>query len=299
MDRSAIRSLIAVSGMVGLLLPPSAHAWGDQGHQVVALIANHYLTPSVNQKVDAILATDDSNLTPDKGIASEATWADKYRDSDRNTTKIRYNATHEWHFVDIELADGDIESACFSHPALPSGTSASKGPAKNCVLDKINQFSAELMDSATPVEEKRLALQFLLHFVGDLHQPLHASDDHDQGGNAKKVKAAGIATNSLHHYWDVEFVKRLGTTPSTVANKVIATITPGQIAAWSKGTPESWAKQSYEASKLRVYGGLGDADASGKYTLSTSYVTNATNATSRQLARAGVRLARILNTALQ
>jgi hypothetical protein len=298
MDRRISRLAAAAAALIALLAPAASLAWGDQGHMVVALVANHYLKPEVRQKVTNPLAGDTTNLTPDHSIASEATWADKYRDSDRNTTHVRYNATHEWHFVDIEISDGDIDSACFGHPALASGTAASDGAARDCVVDKINQFAAELGNPTTSADEKRMALQFLLHFVGDLHQPLHASDDHDQGGNAKKVKADGIATGKLHHYWDAEFVKLLGSSPNTVANKLIATIKPAQIAAWSKGSPETWATQSYDASKLYAYGGLGSASA-GKYTLSPSYVTRATNSTARQLGRAGVRLAKILNAALE
>jgi hypothetical protein len=104
-------------------------------------------------------------------IASEATWADKYRDSDRDTTKIRYKATGQWHFVDVELAQPDLASACFGHPPLPPGIPASKGPPQACVVDKINQFATELGDPATGASEQLLALKFLLHFVGDLHQP--------------------------------------------------------------------------------------------------------------------------------
>ncbi len=77
------------------------------------------------------------------------------------------------------------------------------------------------------------------------------------------------------------------------------TITPGQLKSWKKGDATSWAQQSFELSKLRAYAGLGQPDANGKYTLSSTYVTQATNAAARQLARAGVRLAKVLNDALQ
>jgi hypothetical protein len=82
-------------------------------------------------------------------IASEATWADKYRDSDRDTTKVRYQATWRWHFVDIELTQPDLSAACFGRPPLPPGVPASKGPPQACVVDKINQFAAELGDPGT------------------------------------------------------------------------------------------------------------------------------------------------------
>jgi hypothetical protein len=88
-------------------------------------------------------------------------------------TKIHYQTTRMWHFVDIELAES-LASACFGHPPLPPGIPASTGPPRACVVDKIDQFAKELGNPATPASVRLLALKFLLHFVGDLHQPLHA-----------------------------------------------------------------------------------------------------------------------------
>ncbi len=145
-----------------------ALAWGDGGHEIIALVAEHYLDPAARAKVATLLAMDTDTLT-DHDIASEATWADKYRDSDRYTTKIRHQATRLWHFVDIELDEPNLASACFGHPPLPSGIPASKGPPRACVVDKVDQFAAELANPSTAASERLLALKFLLHFVGDLH----------------------------------------------------------------------------------------------------------------------------------
>jgi hypothetical protein len=173
---------------VALTSPHPAIAWGDEGHKVIAIVAEHYLDPAVGSKVATLLAADTDPLTG-HDIASEATWADKYRDSDRDTPKIRYQATWRWHFVDIELMQPDLAAACFGHPPPPPGVPAWKGPPHACVVDKIDQFAAELGDPATGASEQLLALKFLLHFVGDLHQPLHASDDHDAGGNRSSSQA--------------------------------------------------------------------------------------------------------------
>jgi hypothetical protein len=89
-----------------------AHAWGDVGHRIVGLIAEHYLDPAVETQVDTIFSGDTTGPVPASDIADEATWADKYRDSDRNTTKVHYNATHNWHFVDIEISSPNIDAAC-------------------------------------------------------------------------------------------------------------------------------------------------------------------------------------------
>jgi len=280
------------------VIPPPAYSWGDEGHEVIGLIADHYLEPAVRAKVNAILAGDTTHLTPTTQIDSEATWADKYRDSDRNTTKVHYNRTHNWHFVDLELQDPELKAACFGQPPLPNKTSASAGPANDCVVDKIDEFAAELKQSTTSKTEKQFALQFILHFVGDVHQPLHASDDHDQGGNLKTVTAPGIASNNLHHDWDTEFVKLIGPNEAAIAQQLIANITDVQRSQWEMGTAADWATESFGVAKDHSYGLLPVADQPNHYQLSAAYVSDATTVTQQQLSKAGVRLAFVLNQAL-
>ena len=137
--------------------PAPARAWGYEGHEIIAAIARTYLNPAIRQKVDALLAEDADALTaPD--MVSRATWADTYRNSHKETAG--------WHFVDVELDHPDLKGACFGQPAL-GGTPASQGPAEDCVVDKVRQFSSELADPATSQPERILALKFVLHFVGD------------------------------------------------------------------------------------------------------------------------------------
>ena len=291
---------IFAAGMLFLCLGAGpAHSWGDEGHEVIGLIADHYLLPAVRSKVNAMLAADATHLTASTRIDSEATWADKFRDSDRNTTETRYRQTRNWHFVDLEMQGPDLYSACFGRRPLPRNTPASEGSAEDCVVDKIEQFAAELSASTATPEERRLALQFMLHLVGDLHQPLHASDDHDQGGNAKRVAAPGGYMNNLHHYWDTEFVARLGTDAATVAEQIIATITDAQRRLWSAGTAAEWAAESFSVGRTHTYGLLPAADASGHYEISAAYVADAVDVVREQMAKAGVRLAFVLNRDLQ
>jgi len=277
---------------------PPAFAWGDEGHEVIGRIADHYLEPAVRRRVQALLAGDESGLTA-KDIAHEATWADKYRDSDRSSAKLRYAQTRSWHFVDLEIAGPDIRRACFGQPALAPGTDASAGPADDCLIDKIDEFTAELENPRTAEQERRLALQFVLHFVGDMHQPLHASDDHDLGGNRKITSAPGIAINNLHHDWDTEFVARLGANDAEIAARLIARITDSERARWSAGTPAEWAMETYDVAISHAYGLLPAADSSNRYELSAAYVADATAVTAEQLSKAGVRLAFTLNQALR
>jgi hypothetical protein len=280
-----------------------ASAWGNEGHEVIGRIAGAFLEPAVRERVDAILATDSSGLTHDTGIGPESTWADHYRDSDRETTQQRYRGTRNWHFVDLELERADLAAACFGHPILPPGTAASMGPAEDCIVDKIEQFRAELANRLTAPAERLLALQFLLHLVGDIHQPLHACDDHDKGGNARYVTGPGLRGGNLHHDWDVEFVARLGSDPIALATSLVAAITPAERERLGGGAddlnPEHWALESYALARDHAYLPLGPADADGRTRLTEAYIDDATAIVKLQLLRAGVRLAALLNQTLR
>ena len=119
----------------------------------MALIAQAYLDPPVRKKVDALLAADTSDLTA-HDIASEATWADEYRNKNIDNARAR---TAAWHFVDIEVNGPNIDQACFGHPEP-----AQRDRTKDCVVDKIQEFADELANPDTDPEEQVVALKFLL-----------------------------------------------------------------------------------------------------------------------------------------
>src|SRR5215468_10576332 len=286
---------LALALTANLAQPRTALAWGDDGHKVVALIAQSFLDTNALKRVNALLAGDTDSLTA-HDIASAATWADKFRDSNTNGARQK---TSQWHFVDIEITAPDLDAACFNHPPIPSGTAASDGPATDCVVDKIQEFAAELTNPATDPEEQVVALKFLLHFVGDLHQPLHSSDDNDRGGNNKKVSAAGFKAGNLHHFWDTEFVDQLESDPKSIASDLIGHISHAQATAWQAGTASDWAKESFKVAKDDTYGELPMPSSKGTYRLSDEYVTTATADVATQLSKAGVRLAFVLNNAFR
>lgn len=292
--RISMITTVAVVVALGVSKPQPAFSWGDKGHEVVALVAQAFLNPDVRSKVNGLLATDTDSLTP-HDIANEATWADKFRDSNRNGSREK---THVWHFVDIEIGNPDLDGACFGHPRIPAGTVASNGPAQDCVVDKVEEFAAELSKSTTDPEERIIALKFLLHFVGDMHQPLHSSDDNDRGGNDKRVSAPGFKAGNLHHFWDTEFVDQLGADPRSIASDLIGHISGAQQQSWSKGTPAEWAQESFQIARDDAYGQLPEPNAHGSYRLSDDYVSMGTQDVAIQLSKAGVRLAFILNKTL-
>ncbi len=285
--------------LLGGARPPTALAWGEEGHAVIGIMAEQLLEPQARQRVLAILATDDSGLTADTGMGAEASWADHFRDSDRRTTRVHYHATRAWHFVDLELADADLELACPGPLQLAPGTPASSGPAADCIVHKIVQFRDELADPHTAPAERLLALQFLLHLVGDLHQPLHACDDHDQGGNAKWVETPEEPRIKLHALWDTEFVRRLDPDAGRLATTLLAELSPAERRRLGGGTPLSWALETWGVAREHAYGRLAPARADGSYLLSADDMTDATAVVRRQLQRAAVRLAELLNAALQ
>jgi hypothetical protein len=279
------------------VLPQPALAWGDDGHKTVALIARQCLTKSAKNAADGMLAADTDNLTP-HDFASAATWADKYRDE--NNRHDHYQETQNWHFTDIEIDGPDLKTACFGRQPLPSNTLASNGSPQACAVDKVEQFGTELANPATDAEERVMALKFVMHFVGDLHQPLHSSDNHDFGGNKVKVTVTGFkhtAKDELHGFWDTQFVDGIATPPTTLAKQLLSEITPTQAADWAQGKPEDWAMEAFTLGKDDAYGNP-PLSKDSPQKISAAYVTQAAKDVRLQLSRAGIRLAFFLNQKL-
>ena len=161
-------------------------AWGAVGHRVVARIAWAWLTPAAGPRPRRCSAAG-----VDAVSVAAATWADEVRSARPET----YN----WHFVDIPSASRDT-TPTRDCPATEKG---------DCVIAEIARARVDLVDARRTSALKAEALKFLIHFVGDLHQPLHAIDNHDRGGNDVSVNALrgeeGRATN-LHAAWDTGLI---------------------------------------------------------------------------------------------
>ena len=279
-------------------LPSRCLAWGGEGHEIVALIARGYLAPSVRAQVDYLLSLDQDRLTP-PDMASRATWADAWRRTHPETTG--------WHFINLELSAPNLAEAC--------------GGRRSCLVKQLDRFEAELARKSTPQGERIFALKMVLHLVGDLHQPLHAADNHDGGGNCERVRytPAGLfgirrlwgspllelwgshrQETSLHGHWDSAAVEALGRDPMIVAEKLRDQITREDVLAWSAGTPGKWAAESFKIARDQVYAFDGPAACmSGRVTdLTAAYQKAARQIVQTQLERAGVRLATELNRAL-
>jgi hypothetical protein len=306
-----------------ILTPAACFGWGNEGHEIVAAAAARVLAdddPAVLDRANALLATDTDNEWTDTDMASEATWADALR---ANSTQGR-TVTADWHFVDIDFDHPNADQACFGHPVIPPGKTASEGPTPACVIDKIGQFSRALGDPSTTAKERLLALKFLLHFVGDIHQPLHAithidpdTRTEDRGGNCVGI-LRGNARNPvrLHSYWDTTLVVRaLRKNLDAAVDELMTHISSHEKQEWARGTATEWAQESYDLGKSTVYEGVIDRmpvqtnfifrDSHGQpdnrcgpskvFKIDTvTYDKRAVAAVKEQLAKAAVRLAWIL-----
>ena len=292
----ALRESCLVMAAIAALAPAPAAGWGDLGHKVTAIVAYRHLTPQARSKLDALLAADKDSLTP-PDFASRTTWADKYRSVHRETAA--------WHFVDIEIDRPDLEGACFGFPALSAAQPASQGPAQDCVVNKIEEFAAELQGTDTPPQERLLALKFLIHFIGDLHQPLHAAEHDDRGGNCIALSwgedrhDAAHAAN-LHAYWDVDAVDARGSAAEQIADRLDAGVTVALMNEWASGTTRSWAMETFEVARRGAYAlpSRPTCGRGGSVELSADYQSEAKKIVAAQLLKAAIRMAAILNRAL-
>ena len=257
---------LAVITLVAGCLP--TFAWGPEGHSLVARIADAQLTPAARARVAAILGSDSS-------MASIASWADQVRPSRA--------ATAPWHYVDIPI----------DQPHLDMARDCPKG---DCVIAKIEEFRKALNDPAIAPDQLREDLMFLIHFVGDMHQPLHCSDNQDKGGNDVKVEFHGKPTN-LHSLWDSGLLSRMGTEDQLFSP--LSRESARRAGKWSKGTVDDWAEGAHKAAQKTVYGRLPKVAAGTPVPIDAAYEKKADPLIREQIEKAGARLAAVLNTALR
>lgn len=267
-------NIITQTITVLLALNATCLAWNGEGHQVIAYIAEERLSNKAKAGVRDLLG--DAQLSD----AEIANWADQIRRERRNTAP--------WHYVNIP-----VEAAGYDP--------ARDGRKGNNVIDKVKHFSVVLADRKRPREEREEALKFLVHFVGDLHQPLHCADrNKDKGGNACMVFFPGQRkAMNLHEVWDTFMLRsHKGTrSVSDYGAKLNREISDTDVKAWATGTPLGWATESWKIAKDKVYAPV-PADASVP-TLSKEYVTGGGEVADVQIKKAGIRLAEMLNTAFR
>jgi hypothetical protein len=165
---------------------------------------------------------------------------------------------------------------------------------------RLRHGRAELKSPSAPAAERLLALKFLIHFVGDLHQPPHAADHQDRGGNCVSLSAPLGAQNNLHAYWDVAVVNALGHSAAQIADRLDARLSAAEVKDWTRGTPQSWAMDTFEIGRRDAYAlpSTPTCQSGGSVALSPAYLSQAEKDAATQLLKAAVRMAAVLNGTL-
>ncbi|MET0813976.1 MAG: S1/P1 nuclease [Pseudoxanthomonas sp.] len=230
------RVLSTILPLLLALAAPDASAWSAPGHRMVGELAQRHLTPTARAQV-AVLLQGESDPT----LAGVASWADALRKSNPDS----YKRTERWHY--INFAPG----SCVYRPAQDC-------PNGNCVAGQITRQRAILADRTRRLAERRDALKFLVHFVGDVHQPLHASNRKDKGGNDFQISlrtdlvptgdaannyADGVMGTNLHSVWDYYVLASAKIPPEIYAERLAARPWPPKLPDKS-ADPGAWAMES-------------------------------------------------------
>lgn len=293
-----LRSVL-LAAVLGLAVVPRAQAWGPEGHEIVAEIALYYLTPAARMAVDDILG---SYKLDDYDVAS---WPDAIRGNKEYAEQYPRNG--KWHYIDFDTKlkyDGK-----FKLEVSEDG---------NDVVSQILRFRDELKGGKLEGERRLDALRFLVHFVADIHQPLHCAFRYgDQGGNMLPVNSFtgkhysfGPDTEmeyppSLHSTWDEYLVNELVADRKTkdVVRALQKEITADQVRHWMHADVLHWANDGYWIARKKAYRWTNGQDLPytwsnpGMDLTSENYIDSQIPIVAEQLQKAGVRLACMLNSA--
>lgn len=271
--------LLIMPGMLSLLMllwAPAAMAWGGLGHRITGYVAEPLLTAPARKQMQWLLG--------DESLATAALYMDSQRDSLRQ----RWPLAAQWHY--------DNQPVCGQAAYCPDG---------NCATQQLERFRKLLANRQASRSERALALRLLVHLLGDIHQPLHLADNHDRGGNNVQVRLyPGGEPHSLHELLDTLLIQELvdGQRPRRYADELRQRY-HSQLASWQRGNVGDWAQQTHQLAVTRIYGELPgfacNQNSTQTLTLSAAYLQQARAYLPEQLARAGARIAAVLNATLQ
>ena len=295
----AVRNILACLIMGLCFRPGPAWAWGPEGHEIVARIASYYLTPAARERVEEILG---SQRLYDYEVAS---WPDQIRGT--KEYEAIYPGNGSWHFVDFNVTQYYDDTFELKPPADGQD-----------IVTQVHRWHDVLAFGDITPEQRLDALRFLVHFTGDIHQPLHCAYRYgDMGGNMIPVHsfqgryfATGPDseldyTTSIHSVWDEAMVRELmaGRKPAKTAKDLRQELTDEQLARWRTDDPLQWAVDSYWRARKEVYHWTDGEKLPFKWTgpgmdlTSGNYIDSHLPIVREQLQKAGVRLAHLLNLA--
>ncbi|HUB91033.1 MAG TPA: S1/P1 nuclease [Dyella sp.] len=262
---------LAAALFATLAITPSAYAWGPLGHSVVAALAQRHLSPAAETEVEHLLALDHTH-----SLADIASWPDEIRNDPKQ--QDLWKQTRSSHYIDFRD---------------PSCKYVRPRDCRNgqCVVEAIPHYLAILGDRRQPDAVRLQALKFVVHFVGDIHQPLHAGYRDDAGGNAYQVQFQGQGMN-LHRVWDSGLLNTRGLNGKAYAQRLdaegIAPLPP-PIAPFDKPAAQ-WAEESCQITR-DIY--------PANHKIDQAYIDAELPVADSRLREAGRRLAEVLNLALQ
>ncbi len=288
-----LTTALACSFLAALLLPATALAWGADGHRTTGYIAQPLLSPVARTELVALMGELD--------VPKWSTWMDEQRDR----LKKDVPGSGKWHYDDRPVCGGPAAKSDY----CPNG---------DCASEQADRLMTVLANPESPVEARRQAVLMLVHIVGDVHQPLHAGENHDQGGNQVRVMLVGpLFPTNLHAVWDSDLVNmvlwrgpRAARDNSTMVRgnaEALARQFSADHAAWRRGSLEDWIQESRGLSRRWVYDPLPGFQCglptrekgTNPLELPLAYLEGGRRVVPGQLARAGVRIAQVLNTTLE
>jgi len=282
------RLIAAFAGLLSLFaFAAPAQAYWEYGHESVARIAWLQMPPDTRAKVAALLRQGRLLETPDCPVATieqASVWADCIK-----PLGDRFSYAYSWHYQNVDVCKPfDLKAACKDG---------------NCVSAQIERNARLLADKSVPVRERLMALAFLTHFVGDLHQPMHAGDHADLGGN-KVAATYGIIAGrtNLHSIWDGWLAERAISTPPGGPAALLAQVPTAERERIAAGSVEEWSREMWGKARDLAYRTLvGDPCSAGpveRPVMDEPKVRALIPEVRQDVVEGGIRLARLIDDAL-
>lgn len=239
-------------------------SWGFKGHRITAMIAENHLTPQARAAVKQILGNE--------SLADVSTWADEIK------SDSLYRQTAAWHFLNLPLG-----------LSYQDFVKAVNSQSKENIASAIQKAEVTLSDPKSSLADKREALKFVIHLVGDAHQPMHVSRAEDKGGNTIQVRFDGKGTN-LHSLWDSKLIDHEGLSETNLVKQLEAGIKPGDVSILQADKPSKWLYESYSAATT-IY-----SDVAKDNSISEEQYKRYIKVVHERLISGGIRLAGVLNS---
>ena len=244
-----------------ILLQSRGHAFGANGHRITGAIAEAFLTPKAKENIKVIMGHE--------SLAQTSTWPDEMRS---DPAQYWQKTTPPWHYVTVPDGKSYIDIIA---------------PPQGDAYTALKRFRADLLNPESTKAEKRRAISFIVHIIGDLHQPLHVGNGKDRGGNDVKVVFFWEDSN-LHRVWDSGLIDTQDLSYSEFTSWLLPTISGDDVKDWHQTDPLVWMEES-QAIRMNIYPEEENAN------LSWDYRYQHIPTVKLRLKQAGVRIAHYLN----